>query len=325
MVAKVAISLKLCYNHRMNFTDEHEPSSLSLIERVEQVEALPHSRAFEHVMYDNRLSRSVRYDMQRSFSIHESLMQTQFPEELRDIFPDKSYIIEQLQAEQVEDRDSAYTDVSFLANGTKHRLHSEDGHTIYETKNIALEEVRYTLSLESILGLLATFTYAQQFDKAELGSSIELSENNLMVLRDPQVSLTEQIIMTLGNHDGVSCTETTAIFEGKNGTPIVAKLREQEKPHLSSLHNNLELTQLQLDDATPETLETTIYQKVVDASAIRVEAQYAERQIVSLESGPVDVPELIDPEQNYDEWSHICDEFLSSIQNELDIYRYLDE
>ena len=68
------------------------------MERVQAIEYLPFSQAFEHIMYDNRIVRHAEHSMTKPIYLLPELIETpaRFPQEIAQYFPSSNCIIEKL-------------------------------------------------------------------------------------------------------------------------------------------------------------------------------------------------------------------------------------
>ena len=319
-----------------------EPYSEKSLKAVEDIEFLPDSIAFEHMLYNNRLERTATYEYSHTKSdnkdndplvIDPSLMVSQFPEALRGLFPEVSYTIEQLVVSQTEGVNNAVINLSFLANGTAHSVVVTEGLARYETVNDFLDTVVYTFSPEAITGLIASFVYAKQYDPTQTPHApIELIESVIDTERDQQLDLIERMIMTLGDHSGQAKTETRALFDNPSGAPIIATLTNKEFPDKSAKGNTLVLSELGDINDLPTSVETTLYQNIVDLEeessilgAGRLTNRYAEQRSMVLSALPFPTSELIDPDTHYARWAKTCSTFLKIIKKPMRPYAHLDE
>lgn len=258
---------------------DHDPFSKESLDAVESVEALPFSTAFEHVMFEARLDRTVSYFYKTKpveegegfdptdidpLVLEPGIMLGFFPEYLRPIFPGLAYTIEQLEAQQIESQEGWVLQIHFKANGIEHQLHTTRSGTLYSTLNESLEPVSYNFPLETSVGLLASFTYARQVDPVQNRFSVELSEPKISIGRDTTAGLVEQILMTLGEHSGHSASETRALFETATGDPILATLRDEEYPDKSKTENSLYISEIVDANSITTSVETTLYQDIVN-------------------------------------------------------------
>jgi len=300
-----------------NAASDFDPFSPQAIESVQTIESLPYSHAFEHTMYDQAVRRTASHVMVEPIKLSPTILHGKFPDKLHAIFPSAEYAISTLVATQIEDLDTKSTriELSFDANGLHHEVHTENDKTIYKTENYNGDPLIYQFGISEAIALLATFVYARQFDENNPMSPIDLIDHTLAVPRDASTTLVEQLLMTLGDYDGNSEICTESMFETADGV-FIAKFVEGEKPHMSHLHNRLELTQLSFTDLA----DTILHQNTVNVKreSDTYETQYAERYNTT-------TPDLIDPRHDYEEWAKICQDFLVAIGPNLEIYKYLDE
>lgn len=292
-----------------------------ILERVETVEFLPYSHAFEAVMYKDRIARTASHTMIEAIHLPEELLSNdKFSEELRDLIPSSHAVINHLTVSSTDSADtSSQIELSFQADGLERRIKSLDtGTYIYAATNSDKDMSFHVEESDIALRLLATFVYARQFHTREGTPSIDYRHDERALPRKPHVALAEQLIMTLGNLDGSSTITTTSLVSSDSST-LVATLTEGESPTLSSIQSKLELSYF-----TPTTIfeETDLHQNVVNANTPfqqgRLENRFAEKR-------QADTLTLIDPTRDYQEWVTICDEFLRAIETDLETYAHLDE
>jgi hypothetical protein len=332
-------------------TSDHmfDPYSPEVLDYVERVEALPHSIAFEHAMFEHRLDRTVSFDYAHDkdengevldtdlqpFVIEPTLMFTQFPEQLRPSFPDIGYTIERLQIQQIDTPDALHLEMAFIANGTPHHFKVDKGKSSnfaqHETVNEQLEPVLYSVSHEAVAGLIATFVYAQQYDPLQPSRSIELSDTTLTIERDPITALTEQLVMTLGDHTGHSSTTTRGVFENPKGPPVIATLIEREYPDKSGAGSDLTLVEINDVNDIPTSTETNLHQNVINIEQGtpivppgQIAARYAEQISSVLKTPGLRFSEYIDPDLHYQRWARTCTAFMKLIRKPMRRYAHLD-
>lgn len=320
---------------------EFDPYSEESLRIVEEVEALPFNQAFEQLLYDNRIDRvtafeyahdnDIEYDA-TPLVIDHDVMQLRFPESLRGIFPDDQYTIEQLRIVQSEIGFGVAGSVlpqttlamSFWTHECEHFVTIKEGVATYETKNESLDDTSYTFEPEAIIGLIAAFVYAKQYDPEHPKQPIRLTQSSIEVFRDPRVAFVEQLIMTLGNFTGNSTIQTQAMFENAHGSPILATLVENESPLKSTISNQLVLNEIdETDDLTTST-ETEVIQHIVNMSDThtfehvgQLRHYFAEQRSTVLSPFPLTSTEYIDPKRNHARWVSICASFLNAIKNPL--------
>ena len=319
---------------------DFDPYSNESLQTVEIIEALPHSSAFEHVMYDNRLSRTVTYEFSHKgedmtdrdpIIIEPGLMLSQFPEPLRDVFPMISYSIQQLEARQEESKEGTSFYLQFIANDIPHSVSINNGTATYVTMNESMEHVEYHFEPEVIIGLLAAFVYARQYDPLTPDTMIELAEATIHSPRDPRVGLVERLLMTLGDHSGRAIIETQSVFENESGSPIIALLKDQEFPDKSTTASTLLISEVnEINNLTPS-VETTLYQNIVNVEqgteilpTGQLTSRYAEQRSTVFTFPTIPTSEYIDPDLNYARWVRTCGTFLSIIKKPMSQYDYLD-
>jgi len=336
----------------MNQLHHHEfdPFSEESSKVVENVESLPFSQAFEHMLYAHRLDRIVSFEYDRvsgpnvdynptPFVIDSDVMMTRFPAAMRGIFPEDEYTIEELQIKQIEHGFDDAIDIipttqlfmSFKTHMGDHYISIENGVATYQTRNDALDETSYTFEPEAIIGFIAALVYAKQYDPAHPGKAIELAESTLSAPRDPKVDFVEQLIMTLGNFSGHSTLETRAMFENPSGPPLIATLREQEFPDKSVVSNKLILSEVTEVNERPTSTETQLTQNIVnveegtsDHIKGRLAKHYAEQRSTVFATTSLTTSQYIDPKVNYPRWVLTCQSFLKSIETPMEAFSELD-
>lgn len=327
---------------------EFDPYSEQSLKKVEIIESLPLSVAFENVMYDNRLDRTAQFEYTHSpdaaddidpLVIDPDLMISRFPSQLRDIFPSTTYTIENLRIQHIETNADSGTgepakttlEMAFTTDQTSHYVSVKDGVTEYLTTNAALDDVSYRFEPEVATGLLAAFVHSSQYDPNEQ-LPVEILPSTIYTKRDPQADLVECMIMTLGDRTGHSTLRTRAIFETPSGAAVIASLGAQEFPDKSAIHNTLLLGELYDKNDVPTSTETTLFQNVVNIEIGsgfiepgQIASRYAEQRSTTLRSLSLSTSEYIDPKANYDRWSRMCRTFLKVIKKPMKTYAYLDE
>lgn len=295
----------------------------SILERVQTVEHLPFSHAFERTMYDNRVSRHAEHTMEQSIYLFPELTETstRFPQEVAQYFPSSRCVIDNLHA-SIDDIPEApgCIEVDFTADGKRHHLKTNDHQSItYTVETYGINDIVRAFDSDVAIKLLAALVYARQYDPRDPAAPIGFAESQLELPRDPDVSLAEQLIMTLGHHDGVSTTTTTSLFHAPSGNLLMARLNEGEHPTFSSIQSKLELAELASID---QPIETDLHQNIVNTQqyqrSVTLEKRFAEQHIA-------DELLFIDPSSNYAEWSAICDTFLTAIEKDLQKYADLDD
>jgi hypothetical protein len=330
----------------MNILPDHDfdPFSEESLDSVETIAFLPDSMAFENVMYDYRINRTSLYEYSHKkddiedsnpLIIDAKLMQSSFPDDLKGAFPDVEYVIEQLQIIQTETSESYGTSVSFLANGTHHTASIENGSATYRTYNQHLEPVQYEIEPDAVTALVASMLYAKQYDPTEhTQAKVSLVESYIHTDRNPQIALMERLILTLGNFCGSSEVKTQSIFDNPSSEPIVATLTSREYPDKSSVTNTLALNEIGVIEDNLMSIETTMFQNVVniEESTRFIQAgkhsnRYAEQRSVAISEHGIPIPksELIDPDAQYLEWAQTCVSFMNLIRIPMSVYIELDD
>ena len=322
----------------MNYEDYHsfDPFSEESLRIVEQVEALPFNDDFEQLLYENRLDRTTRYEFNHNkyseydetpLVIDSDVMATRFPDELRGIFPEDQYTIEQLEIEQIETGPDVASKtlprttllMSFWTHQGQHVVKIEDGIAKYQTSDNELDPVSYTFQPEVIIGLIAVFVLAKQYDPDHPNQAIELSTSSLGANRDPRVASVEELVMTLGNFSGQSTLQTRAIFENFNGTPLIATFIEKETPSKSLVSNELVLNELSELNQMITSTETSISQKskLDSRSNPKIDfdhMSFAKQRSTVLMALPFTTTESINPKANHSRWVSVCASFLRIIE-----------
>jgi hypothetical protein len=326
------------------FDNNFDPYSEKSLDAVKEIEFLPDSIAFEHVMYANRLERTVCYEYSHNednekdptdldpLFVDPSLMISQFPTELKDTFNDTEYIIEELRISQTETSTSNSTEISFIANGIPHKANIVQGVAIYETVNESMEPVTYRLAPEVITGLVASFLYAKQYSpKSPSQNAIELVEPAIFSPRDERIALTEQMIMSLGNHSGLSFTKTRSLFDNPSTVPIVATLMNIEFPDKSAAMSTLTLNEIDEVKDMETSSATVLSQSIVSIEKEvqyleigKITHRYAERRSMVLSALALTTSEFITPHDDYGRWAHMCTTFLKLIKIPMSVYHELD-
>lgn len=326
------------------YPHDFDPFSKESLNAVEMIEFLPDSIAFEHVMYDNRLSRVSTYEYNHNeetgsledlepLVINPALMVTQFPQALKDAFPEVEYTIEQLKIEQTETKKDHVLALSFYANSRPHLAVIQDGVSYYETVNEDNEPVMYAIEPEAIIGLIASFLYAKQYDPEKSSqNAIELVESNMFMPRDPKIDLLERIIMSLGDHSGYAGTQTTSVFDNPFDTPIIATLVNIEFPDKSASMNKLVIDEVEDIKDMTTSVETTLYQSIMNieqkSSLLetgKIDHQYAEQRSMVLSSLSLPTSEFISSRENYNRWVLTCTAFMNLIKIPMSVYYELDQ
>jgi hypothetical protein len=327
-------------NHHHDFN----PFSPDALNSVETIDVLPHSNAFEHVMFDNKISRTSSYEYAHKDNdledtnpliIDVEVMGNYFPTQLKGIFPDLEYVIEQLQIVQTEADEGERTSISFFANGTQHSARIENGAAFYRTSNQHLEPVEYQIDPDNVTALIASMLYAKQYDPTDtVKKPIALADPFILTERNPRIALIEQLVVTLGDFCGNSKVVTQSMFDSPTSEPIVATLISREYPDKSSVENTLTFNELTFLDKYPASVETTMIQNMVNieeatsSEAIGKHPEiYAEQRSITLSDHGIQFPvsEIISSETDYLRWAKTCVSFMSSIKTQMINYKYLDD
>jgi hypothetical protein len=212
-------------------------------------------------------------------------------------------------------------DITFTADRRKHHFHSTEDTAQHSVESYSGEDAVYATHPNTVLGLLAAFVYARQYDERDRSAPMECTQSQLELPRSDSANLSEQLIITLGHLDGTSTITTNSLFITDDHKTLLAKLTEGESPTISSIQSKLELAHLTLQEAADH---TNLHQHIVNASAnylpqpTTFENRFAEHYIA-------DELVFVDPERDYPEWSRICDSFLTVIEADLANYSHLDE
>lgn len=290
-----------------------------MIKRTHTVEALPHSRAFEHLMYSNLLSRTTEHGMDKKtfLTLSSTILNGKMDKDLRKFFPLAFYDITDLHASVTESRGPFIdANVTFFANGMLRHLFTEGDYVVIEASDEHLDVTKSSLPRYALQSLLSTFLYAQQFDELNPSSPIDLDEAAIEIPRDEEAAMLERVIMTLGHHDGHSETTTIALFE--NDTHLIAaRLTEGEYPDRSDVKTRLDLQPTNVDDLLLKTLHN-------NAESIKKSNGSKKDIFAELFDTRQQDERLIDPRTDYAEWVKICNDFLQVIDKPLETFAFLD-
>lgn len=301
-----------------------EPSyGEALLARVETVEALPHSEAFEQLMYDHRARRSAYHAMDTPLTIPDRFLQADIPEEVRACLPATRPVIEHLAISQTELIDVPATlEISFTSRDCRHVLVTQDEQTRYRVENIDGDTNDYAFDSDIGSKLLASLLYVrlQTHDSVSPADNapITYSTSTLELPRPTIVSEREMFIRALGDFDGESGVETVSTFQTGDKV-LAAKLAEIERPTVSGLQSTLELSQV--DDLTDiSTLfddkpHTDLHQNFASNTLVGIPADLAIRYAEQHIDGE---SHHIDPKGDFAKWAQTCDEFLTVIEDEID-------
>lgn len=299
-----------------------------ILDAAEKVDHLPHSQAFEQIMYDNCQYRYSRFESQRPIVIGPRVFKSQFPEEVKShLASSNSLTLDNLEVsylfqpvdEQVEELLQEQTaKLKFEADGTDYFL-NWDGKTttmgIVKTDGSTCEA---QLDEYVFNGLLASIVYADQYEDSSPEKALTLAEDPLLKRKTNDNELLESMIMTLGNTSGTSFTATSSLFSV--GSKIIqANLLVRETPTVNSINNMISLSELTLGQAT----DSTLHQNEATLLPLpKLTNQYIElfnRDSFTPEAGNV-VPELITSENSFFEWGERCQDFIGHIGPLLEKY-----
>lgn len=317
-----------------------DPYSKDALESVQLIEDLPTMRSFENLMYEHRFERKALYQYgipsldephpldASPIHIPNNLLVTQFPEGLRDLFPEVEYAISELRVIQEETKGEdgqpqTFLSLSFLANDKPHLVSGSGSSITYETVNEALEPVHYSAARSDVVGLIATLVYARQYDPEDPLRSLELHEASIVGPRELQVSLIEQMIMTLGHYSGFSSIHTRALFDNPSGNILDASLIESETPLKTVLNNQLTLDEISTKADLLTSTATALYN--LDATKGLDATKYAKQETTVLTSIPITASVEIIPGKQYEQWAHLCAMFANIVRGPLKAYDYLDD
>jgi hypothetical protein len=291
------------------------------LERVEQVEFLPYSHAFERVMYDNRLTRTTTHTMDELLRVPEKILENEnYPALIDTLIPSAHTDITDLVIHSTDPSNGeSLLTLSFYADGLKRHVISTDDGSKITAETYADRDITMHIKQSDVgLRLLASFVFARQYDERDPDAPLRLRDNDRALPRDDKTITTEQLIMTLGELDGSSTIETTSLISSHSST-LIATLTEKESPTFTEVGSKLELSHL--TKAVPE--ETDLHQTITnETSAVkegRIEDRFAEKRSID------EVLRVIDPKQNHDEWAIVCDEFLEAIEDDLATHAHLDD
>ena len=298
------------------------PFNSTAIERVETVEALPFSHAFERMMYDKRSARQATHVMDKPIILTPHLLETVLPEEVRNLLTSSHCVIDNLCITHTDiPENTPHLDVAFTADRKQHLLQAREDKASYQVETYGAEDMTYIVDSRVALSLLAAFVYARQYDERDPSVPIDYVESQLELPRSEDANLSERLVMTLGHLDGRSTITTTSSFVTENDDILIAKMTEGESPTTSSIQSKLELAAFAFVD---DTNQTDLHQNIVNTGASylpepttlenRFARQHTADQLV-----------FIDPEEDYSEWSRVCDTFLAAIESDLATYKHLDD
>lgn len=322
-----------------------DPFSPKTLERIQKVEHLPDSRAFENAMFEHRTQRIAHYRYERlketdedgkdlnPLVMDERAMLMHFPEDLKPSFPELTYGIEELEINLIDFPDDTSTlTVNFFANGTPHTFKGLiDGAKTSATHNTFdadLHPVEYTVNYESVIGLMAAFLYQRQIDGSTRVPEIDLDDSVIVSPRHPSLELGEQIITTLGDYSGRSLVETTALFGDGAHDPMLATLREWEFKDKSSKQSRLSLTEFNDISATLETSLNGSYVDIEEDKTLipagRIDVHYVDEKLTDLTTMD-SIEQRIDSQEDHVHWAKTCTKFLKLIKKPMKPYAHLDD
>lgn len=303
-----------------------------LMQKVEIVEALPFSHAFERVMYDQRIHRHAHHTMNEPIRLTPFLTDFIIPNEVSTLLPSSYSTIGDLMVDHIDTpptNQTAITDgpprlaVSFTADGLRHSLQTHGEQGVYEVETHE-DTLHYTVDSSVALRLLAALAYARQYDEEDPKAPISIAESDLELPRSEDDNLAERLIVTLGNLDGQTRITTTSLIGITRGDSLLAKLSEGESPAFNSMQSRLELARFA---SLEEVTQTNLHQNIVStpsASTIYPEPVTLEKRFAE-QHQPELSPVIIDPRYNFGEWVQVCNTFLTAIEPYLAQYAYLDE
>lgn len=303
-----------------------------LLGRVEIVEALPFSHAFERVMHDHRIHRHAHHTMHDPIQLTSGLTGLIIPMEMRATLPSSNSRVADLVVDHYDipptdhplhASDTPRLALSFTADGLQHSMQTYGDHMIHEIETHT-DTLRYEIDLQVAMRFLAALVYARQYDEGDPEAPISYIEGDRDLSRSEDDSLIEQLLLTLGTMDGQSTITTTSLIATAEGDSLVALLSEGESPIANSMQSKLELARFaSILDST----QTNLHQNIVNtglASIIHPEPVTLIKRFAE-QCQPETEPIIIDPKDNFQEWVAVCDTFLTAIEPHLDQYAYLDE
>ena len=318
------------------------------LKAVETIEFLPFSRAFEQVMYENRLTREASYEYAHHDTSGEDLspihlpaeyLQNQLPDEMRDSFLGSDYTFHKLRARLSDTPEETDLVISFEADGiphtfVAHRDINGASTATHITENIDGDTVSYALQPKTPIQVLATLLYARQrypFGDEEREIDFSLEDRTAIIGRPEEITFAECVIETLGDHAGTSQVTTTAIFDLPGNTPsVVAKLTSGETPDSSATGGTLSLSEW-----TDETEDTLSVIQTLEASSIiqpdgpspreHLTDQYAAFDSVTLSNPTEPQHKEYRPKEHPTDWIAICRRFAPYAEKAMKPHAHLDE
>ena len=292
----------------------------ALMERVEIVEALPFTREFEQIMYHRRALRLTEHVMSEPIVLHPTLLDTRFPPELVPYITSSHCVIDNLRAYLRDPQNGpASLDIRFTADSKAHTLQTTDGGFLHHAESYSMDDITHTVGPHVGVALLAALAYARQYNERDPTAAPTFVESQLDVPRDPELTLAEQLLMTLGHHDGQSTITTSSVFTTPTGETLMARLAEGEFPRYSSLQSKLELAEvISLEESSKTNLHQNVVNIPVLGEPMTLEERFAEHH-------EADELTFIDPTRDYAAWTVICDRFLTAIEPDLKDFASTDE
>ncbi len=287
------------------------------LDEIETIESLPHRQAFEQVLYDNRLYRQIGYTANQPIPISPQLLGSAFPNQLRDLFitDAPAFTFDDLTAAQLTDGDgNSELAMRFRVNDRGFTAVTDGPTALFATTNLDGSPVKHSFDRQSAVALIAALFYAKLYS-INPKYKMDLYDDPLLIERDPDTMLVEQILLSLGNLDGQTTIETAAILPTDDGF-IGTVLRQTEKPHLSGINHELRLTSGSLATAT------SLHQRsvsVISPDTPRLDNQFANIVVDS----PFKVEHTINPREDPEEWTSLCLELYALIEPEIRRYESL--
>lgn len=305
----------------MKHTDPQPARVDVLLDAIDDVEQLPHSQAFEQVMYDNAHTRYARFESESTVTIGPKLFKSQFPEAVKDYFVSSnsleiddlvvSYLSQRFEDDHPCLRFDYRGKMTFKVNDTEYTVTEYDNCTVISIVSESGRVSEVAVGKNEFIAMLASIVYATQYDMANPDKNIYLMQDPLIQRADSDEALVECMIMTLGSTTGASSVRTTSVFES-NGKVLQAELLIRETTRISGINNTLGLSEITLRP----TIEPTLHQNVVSTPALgRLTSQYFElctRNGLDAEARQDEDTLIVTPD-NIETYGNNCLEFNSII------------
>tara|TARA_Y100000114_G_C11708724_1_gene302316 strand:+ start:82 stop:1053 length:972 start_codon:yes stop_codon:yes gene_type:complete len=321
----------------MDSTD-HRRDSDNVInhEAITFTESLASRKSFENYLFHHKAQRRTSHSMDEfssSLIVNRDAVLSTIPEEIRDIFGARDHEVTNIEAFQEESETLSYFFMRFSLDGDTHTItsQSDESYATYTRPNSYGDIVPYTLPPSSPLSLLASFVYIREYDAIRAREAMKQSDNdsqeNLFSIEDSAIDsarigdsdLIERLLMTLGQFDGVSQTETSGLLPAGDKI-LFATLRHTESPTLTHSSNELDLSVFSPSDDSPFE-RISLSQQLAGIKAFKSE-DFDDQFGEILQNGDV---KPINPNSQPSDWSKLCVEFSKTMKTELTPYEYLDE